>query len=370
MLTRRQFLIAAAATSSAAAIGYIPFAQSEKQWLVSACTNKHNEHFVAAFDLNGQIISQIKLPARGHDAIAIPNKPGHALVFARRPGTFVLEIDFINGVITHEISAQSHSHFYGHGIISEKHNVLLTSENDFASGNGLIVVRDTQTYQVLEQYYSGGIGPHQLKLMPNGNSIVIANGGIQTHPEQPRKKLNIDTMASNLAYLNINSGKVEGAYSLDNHKLSIRHLSVSKQGKVIAGLQYQGAKTDLVPLAISHHGEGSLTYLSASEHIWRQMNQYTASVCIDDKLDISAISCPRADLITYWSLKNDEYLSSEKFSDGAGLTYIDKIYATSGKGHFITSKLARSSQNGDSNSVKSSSFSGLKWDNHLTHIIA
>jgi hypothetical protein len=100
------------------------------------------------------------------------------------------------------------------------------------------------------------------------------------------------------------------------------------------------------------------------------MNHYTASVCIDDTLDIAAISCPRADLITYWSLKNNEYLSSEKFADGAGLTHIDKIYATSGKGRLIASKITSSSNNSNNNSLENFSFSGLRWDNHLTHIVA
>jgi hypothetical protein len=365
MFTRRQFLIATA-ISSAAAIGYIPFAQSKKQWLVSACSNNKNEHFVAAFDLNGTIINQVKLPARGHDAIAIPGKPGHALIFARRPGTFILEVDFINGRVTKKITSAENTHFYGHGVISEKHNILLTSENDFSSGQGRIMVRDSQDYRLLEQFDSGGVGPHQLRLMPDENSLVIANGGIRTHPDQPRKKLNITTMLPNMAYLTIASGKVDQKLSLNNHKLSIRHLDISKQGKVIAGLQYQGARNDLVPLAISHHGEDSLSFLSASNDIWRSMNQYTASVCIDDKLSLVAISCPRADLITYWSLESGEYLTSEKFSDGAGLTRIDKIYATSGKGRLITSRVTSK----NSHDVKEFSFSNLKWDNHLTHIFA
>jgi hypothetical protein len=364
MLTRRQFLYAAVTTGAVAAIGCIPFAQSQKHWLVSACSNNDNEHFVAAFDLNGQLINKVKLPARGHDAIAINNKPGHALVFARRPGTFILEVNFNNGSIVKKISANSNSHFYGHGVLSTKHNILLTTENDFSRGQGLIVVRDASDYQVLDQFSSGGVGPHQVKIKPDNKSIVIANGGIQTHPNQPRKKLNIDTMAPNLAYLNINSGKIEDTFSLDNHKLSIRHLAISKQGKVVAGLQYQGSKTDLVPLAISHHGEESLTYLTADDHTWRRMNQYTASVCIDDSQEIAAISCPRADLITYWSLKNNEYLYSEKFADGAGLTHIDKIYATSGKGRVMVSKLIP-----DENEQRFN-FPELRWDNHLTHIIA
>lgn len=366
MFTRRQFLLAATAIGSATAIGCIPFSGNKKSWLVSACSNSKNEHFVAAFDLNGNVINKVKLPARGHDAIAIADKPGHALVFARRPGTFILEVDFVNGIITKKITSSENSHFYGHGVLSAKHNLLFTSENNYATGRGSIVVRDAQNYELLTQYDSGGIGPHQLALMPDENSLVIANGGIQTHPDQPRKKLNIDTMAPNLAYLDIKSGQVKDTFSLDNHKLSIRHLSVSKHGKVIAGLQYQGEKTDLVPLAISHHGEDSLTYLSASSDIWRRMNHYTASVCIDDNLDIAAISCPRADMITYWSVTRGEFLSSERLADGAGVTFMDGIYATSGKGRLIASKVS----NKQPSEPKALNFSGLKWDNHLTHITA
>jgi len=370
MLSRRQFLLSLAATSTAAMLGCQPLSSTKKHWFVSACSNNNNEHFVAAFDLNGTIINQIKLPARGHDAIAIPDKPGHALIFARRPGTFILEVDFTRGIISREITAATHSHFYGHGVISAKHKVLLTSENDFASGEGRIVVRDTTHYQVLHQYSSGGIGPHQLALMPDGDTLVIANGGIQTHPAQPRRKLNIDTMAPNLSYLTISSGEITHSLALDNHQLSIRHLAVSKQGKVIAGLQYQGPKNDLVPLAISHQGESSLQYLSAPENTWRRMNQYTASVCVNEQHDLVAISCPRADMITYWSLTTGEYLSSEKFADGAGLTNINAIYASSGKGSFIRSSITNNVQQQPSTNAATFRFNDLKWDNHLTHIVA
>lgn len=247
-------------------------------------------------------------------------------------------------------------------MISYKHNILITTENHFSTGAGRIVVRDVNNYKVLASYPSGGIGPHQLALMPDENTLVIANGGIQTHPNQPRKKLNLDTMKPNLTYLDLLSGKVLQSYELDNSQLSIRHLAVSQKGKVIAGLQYQGAKTDLVPLIISHHGESSLKYLSASSDIWRRMNLYTASVCIDETTQIAVVSCPRANLITYWSLSDDTYIGSEKFTDGAGLTFTDSVYITNGKGRVITSKTL------STQSSFTHQFSDLKWDNHLGHI--
>ena len=186
---------------------------------------------------------------------------------------------------------------------------LLTTENDYQRGKGLIVLRDRHTQQILEQYDSGGIGPHQLAVMPNSNEnqIVIANGGIQTHPDHARKKLNLKSMQPNLAYMSLGAGQIDDKFTLDNRLLSIRHLAVSTQGKVVAGLQYQGTSTDEVPLAISHQGEAQLSLLKADINTWRSMKQYTASVCINSKNNTVAITCPKADLITYWQLDSNKF---------------------------------------------------------------
>jgi hypothetical protein len=368
-LTRRKFLTAAMATTTIAGLMSFPFVQGQQHWLVSCGSDRSKNYFVAAMSLDGKLISKISIPARGHDVIALPNKPGRALVFARRPGTFAIEVDFINNRIVTEINPQRGLHFYGHGVISKKHNVLMTSENDFISGNGQIVLRDATNYQVLARYASGGIGPHQLAIMPDGNSLVIANGGIRTHPDSPRKKLNLDSMQSNLAYLDISTGKLLASYHLENRYLSIRHLDVSENGKVIAALQYQGVNTDLVPLVVSHQGEDQLSFLHANENLWRSMNQYTASVCIDNEHSRVAVSCPRSDLITYWSLTNDEFIGSEKLKDGAGLAFIDDMYASSGKGQVIE-LLARESEKQSLLSTHGMSFSSIRWDNHMTAVIA
>ena len=367
--SRRKFLAAAVATTAVVGLVSFPFVRSKSHWLVSCGSDSNKNYFVAAMGLDGKLIGKISLPTRGHDVIALPNKSGHALVFARRPGTFALEVDFINQRIVKEINPQSGLHFYGHGIISTTHNILMTSENDFVSGDGQIVLRDADNYQVIARYDSGGIGPHQLALMPDGKSIVIANGGIKTHPDFPRKKLNLDTMQPNLAYMDLSSGQVQAKYQLANNQLSIRHLDVSQKGKVIAGLQYQGMKTDVVPLAISHHGEEQLTYLQADDNLWQEMNQYTASVCIDNEHNRVAISCPRSDLITYWSLTNDQYIGNEKLKDGAGLAFIDGMYASSGKGQVIE-LLAGKSSNQSKLNPRTMNFSDIRWDNHMATIIA
>jgi hypothetical protein len=361
-LTRRHFLTATAtvACSATGLFAFVSSSKAEQYWLVSAATDHNNQHFVCAVDLQGNEISRISLPARGHDAINIEGKPGRAIIFARRPGLYAFEVDFISGQIVHHIRPEQGYHFYGHGVLSTRENTLLTSENHFGTGNGFIVERDASNYQIINRYPSGGIGPHQIALMSNDETLAIANGGIKTHPDQPRKKLNIDSMKPNLSYLDLVSGKIIEQHQLDNPQLSIRHLGVSAKDKVIAGLQYQGIRTDLVPLAVSHIQGSSLKYLKASKQQWRSMNQYTASICVDDNNSLVAISCPRADMITYWSLNNDSFLGTERLSDGAGLAYTDKLFASSGKG-----QIAELAKGSISSSRLAFSFNQLRWDNHL-----
>lgn len=173
---------------------------------VNAANNK--QYCAVALDSTGNIKSKVYLPARGHDVLACSHKPGHALVFARRPDRFAMEIDFVNGKITHQFNTQTDTHFYGHGSLSKDGRYLYTTENLYNKGIGLVVVRDTQNYQVIERYTSGGIGPHQLAFLPNSNILVIANGGINTHPDYPRIKLNLDDMSPNLSYMDTSNGKI------------------------------------------------------------------------------------------------------------------------------------------------------------------
>ena len=172
-------------------------------------------------------------------------------------------------------------------------------------------------------------------------------------------------MQPNLAYMDLMTGQIADKFALENKQLSIRHLDVSAQGKVVAGLQYQGAATDEVPLAISHHGENQLSLLKADIDTWRSMKQYTASVCINSKSNTVVITCPKADLLTFWQLDSNTFISSHKLKDGAGATLIENSFiASTGRGRVISQDDPQKPYQvrGD--------FNDLRWDNHMTAILA
>ena len=363
-INRRQFMLGASQVALAAWFLPACTAQKPEQWLVSTCNDQHGQNMAAAINSQGQVVSSVTLPARGHDSLALPQKPGHALVFCRRPDRFAIEIDFINGEVISHIQSQTDSHFYGHGVLSKDGQYLYTTENLYAKKRGLIVVRDTLNYQVLDRFDSGGVGPHELALMPDDNTLVIANGGIETHPNQLRKKLNLAEMQPNLAYLDIASGKVLSSYTPPDNQLSIRHLTVSPNGAVYAGAQYQGKKSTIQPLVFAHHGEDNLQTFSASQTQWFKMRQYTASLLVKD--DLLFVSCPRGSHLSFWDTATREFVGQQTFSDVSGLAYTHgNLLASSGKG--LLKKLNHADPISGSASNRSLA---LKFDNHMTMIAA
>ena len=361
-INRRQFMLGTSQVALAAWLLPACTTQKTEQWLISTCNDQQGQTMAAAIDSQGQIVNAVVLPARGHDSLALPQKPGHALVFCRRPDRFALEIDFINGRIVNNIQSQTDSHFYGHGVLSKDGQYLYTTENLYAKKRGQIVVRDTQSYQVLDRFDSGGVGPHELALMPDGKTLVVANGGIETHPNQPRKKLNLATMQPNLAYLDIASGKVLFSYAPPDNQLSIRHLTVSCKGAVFVGAQYQGRKSTIQPLVFAHNGENELQAFSASQSQWHKMHQYTASLLV--KGDLLCVSCPKGSHLSFWDTTTRTFIDRQNFSDVSGLAYSNgSVIASSGKG--LLKKLDNAQPISGPTSINSLT---LKFDNHMTMI--
>ena len=145
---------------------------------------------VACFDSQGREVFATALPARGHD-VALNARRREVAVFARRPGNWFTVIDSGTGIPRHTIHAPEGRHFYGHGVFSGDGRFLYATENNMASGDGSSASMPRLTAIArIGEFASGGIGPHDLVLMPDGRSLAVANGGLRTHPDTGRETLN------------------------------------------------------------------------------------------------------------------------------------------------------------------------------------
>ena len=333
--------------------------------IFSGCDDDKGQHFIAYLNARGEFVSRVPVRQRVHGSVYVPQLE-LALFFARRPGTHLYIMEAQTGVLTSTLENSAERHFYGHGVVSADGQWLYTTENNMQNLNGVIGVYSLQGKpSKVAEFSSGGIGPHQLALMPDGHSLVIANGGMATHPASGREVLNLESMAPNLAYLDLNCGLITETHEPPNHKMSIRHLDVAADGGVVFGVQHQGDLTESVPLVGSHRRGENIHWLELPEAIQLKIKQYTASVAVDVAGETAMVSCPRGNLIGCWDIASGRFLQQLPSHDAAGLFRAGDDAWVSSNGVGEVSVLSGDHQSMTSHQL---STSGYRWDNHLTVI--
>ncbi|TPE47341.1 DUF1513 domain-containing protein [Maribrevibacterium harenarium] len=363
MLSRRQFLAAGLALGSAPL--WANLIGSREGMYVSAFSSDGN-HFAAGFNDVGNILWHIQLPERAHAPVLHPTQAVAGFV-ARRPGFYM---DFVNvrtGDFLQRITPTQDHHFYGHALFSHDGDFLITQENHFPTGEGKIFVRRWPSAEVVAEYSSGGIGPHEAVFL-NSSTIVIANGGLRTHPDNDRDILNLDTMAPNLTYLNWQTGEIlqQVKHADKWHQLSIRHLDVNQHGEVVIGCQHQGEAWEQVPLvAVSRIDATDFRYLDMPEPIRARFKQYCGSVCFDKSGELVAISTPRGGFVAYWRISDHQFIGVDNCRDVCGLSPSNEsgsFILTSGTGKVLNTLVY------ENHIELITQHASIRWDNHLRRV--
>lgn len=304
---------------------------------LSCGADRKGDFFVASFLPTGRVAFSASLPSRGHDIAQRPSNP-EVVIIARRPGNTVTVVDTITFAVTRQFRVPENRHLYGHGVFSPDGTRFFTTENDFASGNGVIGIYDVGAgYQRLGEHRAGGIGTHQLSISSDGRTITVANGGIRTHPDTGKSKLNIGTMKPNFTFLDTSSGRILQSFSLDKdlHQLSIRHFDESSRGQYAIGMQFEGDRRRNVPLVALLDRRDGFKFLKGSPVKRTIMEQYVGSIRFDTSGSFVAASCPRGNHIVVWNVDTEELVCAFPAEDASGLTATGKIgefLATGGNG--------------------------------------
>lgn len=325
---------------------------------LSAGRRRDGRHVLCGLSGTGQILFDCPLPARGHAAAAHPTL-AQAVAFARRPGTFAIVLDCMTGEVLARLQSPKARHFYGHGAFSGDGGLLFTTENDYEAGHGVIGVWDARRgYARIGEFSSGGTGPHDIRLMPDGGSLVVANGGIETHPDMGRTKLNIPTMRPNLSYVSL-AGDVLEVVELppDRHKNSIRHLAVAENGTVAFAMQWQGDQ-GVTPPMLGLHKQGTAPVLARADRAQRAaLRGYAGSVALTRDARQVAITSPRGSICQIYTVGTGALLAQHELEDVCGVAPVgDGFQITSGTGelaHLTAERIDRVARH------------TLQWDNHL-----
>ncbi|MEX2276282.1 MAG: DUF1513 domain-containing protein [Cucumibacter sp.] len=280
MWDRRTFMRAAGAGFAA---GLLPAGaealERAEAIIASACLKPDGKFGVVLMSETGRIISALDLPDRGHDVTQCL-ATGRLVAFARQPGTFAVVLSRQGeGLAT--IASAPGRHFYGHGVFSPDGRLLYATENDFDNAAGIVGVYDaTDGFHRVGEFASGGVGPHDLLLSADGRYLCVANGGIQTHPDFGRTKLNLSSMQPNLAWIDRDNGTVIAVQGLPDvlHQLSLRHLAAGRDERIWVGAQYEGPQDQIVPLVGAASPEDGFAFAHLPDPVTVQLANYVASI--------------------------------------------------------------------------------------------
>ena len=358
MLTRRALLAGFGAAPFSARLA---FASSAPLYL-SCADNRARDHYVVGFDALGAQRFKIELPARGH-GYAQHTARRETIVFGRRPGSFAALVDARAGMLAGIVEPPKGRCFYGHGTFSADGDLLYVCEHDDTTGNGLIALYDARRgYKRIGDFGAGGIGPHEVRLMPDGKTLVVAVGGILT--DGNRDKLNIESMDPSLVYIDATSGRVveQVRVPAEWHRLSIRHIDLDARGRVAIAMQYEGDACAAVPLAALHvRGARAFTFLRAGDEDEMRLKHYLGSIAFSRDGKTICATSPVGSVAVLWDAASGAYLGMTEAADGCGIACLgDAFLVSAGDG-----RLRRV----DAGVNEPIAVTAWVWDNHFAAVI-
>lgn len=230
-------------------------------------------------------------------------------------------IDCRSGAAIARLQPPAGHHFYGHGAFSPDGSRLFTTENDYENARGVIGVWDTDSgYRRIAAFPSGGIGPHDMLLRRDAPGLVVANGGIETHPDSGRAKLNLPDMRPNLSYLSLD-GALQDRMELPQelHLNSIRHLAMRADGTVGFAMQWQGDAVELVPIAGLHTPGTPPRLMADGDPRVLNLNGYGGSIAFSPDGALVGVTSPRGGVLQLMDTASGDLVQEHRMADVCGL---------------------------------------------------
>lgn len=361
-LNRRRFLQAGAAGALAMTLSGCSLlprrSGQETNFYAGALGYPDGRFAVGAVNRQGQLLWQSPVETRCHSGC---RRPGNSdlVFFERRPGWSFYVFDQRNGTRRFHIRALPGEHFVGHGVFSPDGRWLYATASRYEQGRGIVAVYDAVNgYERTDTFDLEGTGPHQITLHPDGATLVIGLGGILTHPDYDRIKLNLDTMDPALLLLDRHTGEITGRFRPGHHQQSTRHVDTAPDGTVYVAYQYQGPRYE-TPALLARLEQGKLQEIPFDEETRIALANYIASVIAHPENGLVAAASPVGGTVVVFEGKTGVLRARMSLPDCAG------IQPLAGGDFLISSGRGRLVRMGGDNRPQELAQMPVYWDHHL-----
>ncbi len=339
---------------------------AERMVFLSSVRTGPRQHALLLVGEDGSEMGRMALAGRGHD-IAVDEARGRIAVFARRPGYFAVVVDARSLAPIATIRPPEGHHFFGHGAFSADGRLLYATENVFTDERprGVIGVYDASDgFARIGAFETHGMDSHEILLAPDGRTLVVANGGIETHPEFGRQKLNVAEMRPSIMRIDSATGDLVGETRLgsDLNQLSTRHMAFDGSGALWFGCQWEGEKGRRPPLVGRIDADGAATLIPFPDHVAPLARNYIGSVVASRDGSAIAATSPIGGTVFVFDAERQSLAAAHGLRDGCGIAGSngDVFLASAGDGRLMSVDATTIAPVGRR--------SGVEFDNHMRRI--
>src|SRR5690606_28233059 len=209
------------------------------------------------------------------------------------------------------------------------------------------------------EFPTHGVDPHALLLLADGRPFAIANGGIETHPDFGRAKLNLPTMKPSYVLVDRQTGDLIEKHELppELHQLSIRHMDADETGAVWFGCQHEGPATER-PALVGRVVRGrELELIDMPKEVLSDFRNYIGSVAANRDAGTVAVTSPQGNSFAVIEAASARVVATRRLTEVCGVAPDHAGFmVTTGTGQIIVP---------EERSFKKEDF---VWDNHVLRI--
>ncbi len=262
------------------------------------------------FDLDRGDSRTIDMAFFGHGLALHPVEPWRAVMFEKK-GPGACEIDLRAGRVLRPLTTPGGRAFYGHGAFSRDGKLLYATENELDTRDGLVAVRDATTLRELGRFPTYGKSPHDCRLIDDGRTLAITNGGGTIDEAAP----------PSVTFVDVRSEKLEEKLTFETPRVNAGHLALTRGRDLVAisaprdGLP----KTALGGVTI-RVGGGPFSTMSEPPSVIERMVGESLSLCIDEATGVVGVTNPDGNIVTFWDLREKRFVKKLDLPAPRGLT--------------------------------------------------
>jgi len=275
----------------------------------------------------GQVLAQeIELPFFPHSFTSSPHAPQRIVTFEKW-GRQMAEIDLGTLTAIRITQAQPGRRFFGHGVHGG--NFIYATQMDDAQGMGLVSVMDAATHQVVREFPTRGVFPHDCQWLPESNTLLVVNSRRSYAASKTGNNF------SSVVWLDADTGKCRKQVYIETTQFGYAHFVRSSDGFLVLSGSYDVPGGMSQPLLAVMRPDDSVQALMPAS---TTLHGEALSLHLNESDKLVATTLPNSSLLQIWNYQTGEFVRQFELPEPRGLAFSaehDELLVTSAPGSSV-----------------------------------